>query len=47
MTEKESEMERISILIEPEDKEKLQEICENLDTDISKFMRKLIKQVIN
>lgn len=46
MSEKESEMERFSILIPKEDKEKLQEICKKFDTDFSKFIRKLIKKVI-
>ncbi len=47
MSEKESKIERISILIDPEDKAKLLELCEKFDTDISKFMRKMIKQVIS
>ena len=47
MSEKESKMVRINILIELEDKEKLQEICDKFDTDISKFMRELIRQVIS
>lgn len=37
---------RISILISKEDKEKLLELCKQFDTDLSKFMRKLIKKVI-
>ena len=41
MSEKESV--RINILIPKEDKEKLQEICEEFDTDLSKLIRQLLK----
>ncbi|KKN30017.1 hypothetical protein LCGC14_0838340 [marine sediment metagenome] len=40
-------MVRMNILILPEDMEKLQKLCDKFDTDISKFMRKLIKKVVN
>ncbi len=47
MTEEESEMERINILIEAEDKKKLLELSEKADLDLSKLMRKIIKKVIS
>ena len=38
---------KISIIIPIEDKAKLLELCKQFDTDLSKFMRKLIKKVIS
>lgn len=46
-SEKESKMVRISILVESEDKAELWKICKQFDTDISHFLRKVIKQVIS
>ncbi len=38
---------KISVIIPKEDKEKLLELCKQFDTDLSKFLRKLIKKVIS
>ena len=47
MNKEENGVVRINLLIPREDKEKLLEICKQFDTDLSKFMRQLIKKVIN
>ena len=46
MESKENGIVRINILISKEDKEKLLEVCNEFDTDLSKLLRKTIKRLI-
>lgn len=47
MTKEEKDMVNINVLVPKEDKDKLLEICKQFDTDLSKFLRKIIKKVIS